>query len=131
MAKPGRVEAVEHVHLQARPEVADQVIWFYGELCLLKWAGAELDVKWQDGDSLTFRADKLELRVELVKDPDVDPTYRRVTLLLPDLEEAKSMMADHRYPFVTVSGINYTDRRLTLLDPAGNRVELKQAWPLL
>ena len=71
------------------------------------------------------------MRIEFVEKPQVDPVARRLTLILPSLEVAEVLLAERGWSYERLSGISYTDRRLAAFDPAGNRVELKQGWPLL
>jgi extradiol dioxygenase family protein len=122
--KPARIEAVEQVQLEASVTRADELRWFYGELLgLTAVAGPTTD-------GLRFRSDRLFLHIRLSHHPQLEPIAVRAVLLVPSLAAAAESLAQREIPFVRMSGLNATERRLSLLDPGGNRVELKQAWPV-
>jgi catechol 2,3-dioxygenase-like lactoylglutathione lyase family enzyme len=55
---------------------------------------------------------------------------RRVTIAVPSLAEAVQRLDERSVAYERLTGILFTDRRLQVLDPAGNRVEFKQEWGL-
>jgi hypothetical protein len=95
-------------------------------------AGLEC-VEDSDGEAavplLRFRSERIELRIRLVERPHLEPVTCRVVLLVASLARAAELLTEQKMDFTRIRGIQYTDRRLSLLDPGGNRVELKQAWP--
>ena len=123
--KPSRIQAVDHVNIEAPPEVAQELRWFYGELAELdeipSVPGAETLLRFRSGD--------LEVRVRLVSDPDVDPMDQRLAIAISSLFGAKQLLEERHIAWEEFRGFGWTDRRLALLDPGGNRVELKQQWP--
>ena len=120
-----RILAIDHVRLEARPGIEEALRWFYGEI-------GGLEPVPPDPDSvgrLCFKSGRLELSINLVAQPRIEPVATRVTILVPSLDEAAAMLDEHLLRYQRISGIMFTDRRLAVLDPAGNRVELKQEWP--
>ena len=123
--KPSRIQAIEHVTLEAPPGLNDELRWFYTEVAELEEAPqAELD-----GSPLRFRSARIELRVNIREDPLTDSIGCRATILVPSLKESVERLEERNVGCQRLSGIVYTDRRVAVLDPAGNRVELKQEWP--
>lgn len=120
-----RIQAVDHICLEGRPEDRDELLWFYGELAELPRRERE------EPGVLCFRSAQIELRIRLVSRPVVDAVARRVTIAVSSLGMAEELLSDRRIPFEWVHGFAWTDRRLVVLDPTGYRVELKQVWTLL
>ncbi|MCP4247570.1 MAG: hypothetical protein GY778_11025 [bacterium] len=52
----------------------------------------------------------------------------KATLSVRSLPTTAERLSEDGINYLPVSGMTFTDRRLSLLDPAGNRVELKQEW---
>lgn len=119
-----RIVAVDHVHLDVPPGLAEALTWFYGDL-----GGLEL----LSGDAgpfrLRFKSGRLELRLREVSEPEIDGVEVRVTLLVDSLAQTRELLDEGRWTYERISPIAMTDRRIQLLDPAGHRVELKQYWP--
>jgi hypothetical protein len=119
-----RIQAVEHVHMEARPELAEDLRWFYGILGTLpetRDSGVE--------GVLRFRSAQIELRIRLLPDaPEVDPVPARLTLAVPSLEEARRELEERHWPFEEEKGLSYTERRLIALDPMGHRITFKREW---
>ena len=120
-----RIQAVEHVRIEAPPGSDDVLRWFYGEVGGLESVPAE------DTDTarVRFKSVRLELQIYLVERPRVDPVGRRVTLFVRSLDDAAAKLDRRSVPYEQLSGLMFADRRLSTRDPAGNRVELKQGWP--
>jgi hypothetical protein len=78
--------------------------------------------------TLRFRSARVELRILLKPDPDVDPVRRRAVVSVRSLEAVAATLDERGMAYTRLSGLTWTDRRLSLLDPGGNRVELKQEW---
>lgn len=123
--KPSRIQAVDHVNLEAPIRLAEDVRQFYMEIALLD------EVPCSDADPpwLCFISERIELRVALLDTPQIEPVACRVTIAVSSLAEAAELLEERRVPFESLSGLSFTDRRLETHDPAGNRVALKQAWP--
>lgn len=120
-----RILAVDHLHLEVAPGLTDRLIWFYNEI-----SGLELRPR-REGDvfALRFRSGQLEIRMSEVEAPAIDGVEVRVTILVDSLQATRELLEEARVTFDRVSATVQTDRRLSLLDPAGHRVELKQYWP--
>lgn len=119
-----RIQAVDHVTLEGRPGDEAALQWFYGEV-------AKLDPVPGDGrpqTMLCFRSCRLELRVRIVEEPDIDPIASRAVIAVPSLEEAVEQLEERKVPYERLTGLAYTDRRIAVRDVAGNRIELKQEW---
>ena len=64
--------------------------------------------------------------------PKIERIARVATISVRSLAEVGEMLG--RGPgclTIEVGGLSYTDRRIWVHDPAGNRVELKQEWPVV
>ena len=120
-----RIVAVDHVHLEAPLGCEDELRWFYGELAGLEEQASEDD----DGALMRFRDAEWEVRIALTAEPKTEGTAERVTLVVASLFEAKEMLIEKKIRFDQISGTTWTDRRLSLLDTAGNRVGIKRYWP--
>lgn len=120
-----RILAVDHVHLEAPLGCEEELRWFYGELAGLDEQPPEGD----DGTLLRFRDAEWEVRITLTAEPKTEATAERVTLAVASLFEAKEMLIERKIRFEQISGTTWTDRRLSVLDPAGNRVGIKRYWP--
>ena len=119
------IQAVDHVHLQAGLGLEDDLEWFYGEV-------AQLDCLPRDPESpgqVRFRSHRLELRIELCERPLIEAVACRVTLRVASLEDTTAALAERAVPFEPQTSTMWTDRRLEVLDPGGNRVAFKQEWP--
>ncbi|HEY3246589.1 MAG TPA: VOC family protein [Phycisphaerae bacterium] len=119
------VQAVDNVHLEAPPQCADDLRWFYADLVGLECVEEALAGA---GSILRFRSERIELHLRLTPEPQLEPVACRAVLLVPSLAAAAERLSERKIAFVRINGIQYTDRRLSLLDPGGNRIELKQAW---
>ncbi len=126
MLRAARLSAIDHVALEAPPESAAQVSWFYGAFLGLAALPALGDHR---PAGLRFRSDRHEVRVTLNPEPRIDSVDVRIHFEVSSLEQAAETLEDHRYPFDWIRGLSFTDRGLMLLDPAGNRVVLRRWWP--
>jgi hypothetical protein len=123
---PSRILAVEHVHLEAPFGREDELRWFYGQVAKLEELAAG-----EGSFPLRFRSEAIELRIQLLQAPRIDPIAVRVTIAVPALAAACELLEERRIEYQRVTGITHTDRRMQVPDPAGNLVELKQDWSLL
>lgn len=123
--KQSRIQAVDHVNLEAHMRLADDVRRFYTEIAMLD----EVHSSETDPPRLCFKSERIELRVALVDKPWIEPVACRVMITVPSLEDTAELLEECGIPYEPLSGLSFTDRRLELHDPAGNRVALKQAWP--
>ena len=121
--RQSRIVGVDHVHLDAGVGTLEILRWFYGELVGLE----EVETRIEESQ-LRFRSEHLEIRIRLSSNPEIDSVRSRVTILVPSLIETAAQLDERSLEYQRISGINFTDRRLSMLDPAGNRVELRQSW---
>lgn len=120
-----RIVAVDHVHLEASPEACENLRWFYGELTGL----TDLQPKEWQGELLRFKSERIELRIRLTQMPRLEQIAHAATILVVSLDETCALLDDRRLPFDRLSSVAFSDRRISLLDPGGNRVALKQFHP--
>lgn len=123
--KPSRIQAIDHVNLEASPACTEDLRWFYTAVGLLE----EVENTIPDANTLTFKSARLELRIRLVPDPRTDPARRRLTLAVPTLEDAANLLEERNYQYAWEHALEWSGRRIRLHDPAGHGVELKQEWP--
>lgn len=120
--RTGRIQAVDHVHLEAPVGSEPSLRWFYGELLDL----AEMP----PGEGvLRFRSERIELRIRLCSEPAIEAIDERVTVAVRSLRVVEDLLQERKTPYERFRGLDWTDRRLSLLDPAGNRVVIRRDWP--
>ncbi|MFH0982414.1 MAG: hypothetical protein V2A79_12865 [Planctomycetota bacterium] len=122
--KESRILAVDHVELQTYAGSEERLSWFYSEVIGLE----VVEEPPQRPACLRFRSADLELRYLLLPEPVIEANAHRATLLVNSLREARKLLDEARVPYTPITGIAYTDRHLSLLDPGGNRVAIRQAW---
>ena len=122
-----RILAVDHLEMQARIGCEGELLWFYGEVIGLSVVAESP----QHPARIRFRSADLELRYTLVAEPRTESTAHRATLLVSSLWETRKVLDDARMRYVPINGATYTDRLLSLLDPGGNRVAIRQTWRLM
>lgn len=120
-----RILAVDHVHLEVPPGLTEKLVWFYGEV-----GGLELRPRYgEDVFALRFRSGPLEMRFREVANPEIDGVEVRVIILVDSLPATRELLDEAGVEYERISPTLQTDRRLSLVDPAGHRVEFKQYWP--
>lgn len=124
--EPSRIQAVDHVHIESPYGLEHSLRWFYGELGRLD----EVAYSLPDGDGMSFKSARIELRIRLTENPEIVQTRCRVTLAVPSLDEVEAQLIDRQVEYEQMSGLMGSDRRIGTYDPAGNRVEFKQEWPI-
>ena len=121
--EPSRIQAIDHVELEA-PHAAEAALrWFYGELAGLEEVGPAMD-----GQSLRFRSARIEIRIRLVLHPKIESASVRVTIAVRSLFDTSAALDDAGLTYERVSGLMFTDRTLQVFDPAGNRIAFRQVW---
>lgn len=118
--------AIDHVELQAPPGIESELRWFYADFAGLHPVDNPESTK---PEGLTFRSDRIELRITILDHPAIESVDCRLTLAMPSLEEAAEMLEDKKYSFQWYRGLSFTDRALILHDPAGNRTMIRRLWP--
>lgn len=126
-----QIVAVDHVALEASPGAAPDLVWLYSDV-----VGLDLIDEWTgDGgvgggpSRIRFRSGDIELRYALVSDPVLEPVACRLTVEVPSLAAVEESLSERAIHVERIRGLHYTDRRLCLLDPGGNRIRIKQQWP--
>ncbi len=121
--KPSQINAIHRVTLEGPEGVEEELRWFYGDLVGLTEDQAE-----PQAGELCFRSARVELRIEIRPAPKIECNRRRATVSVGALQWVMDRLDERRIEYTRLSGLGWTDRRISLLDPAGNRVELKQEW---
>ncbi len=119
---PSRIQAVDTVHLESLPEYEAELKWFYGELADLP----ELTYERLGVAYVAFKSEQIELLIRLCPDPRIDGRCLRVTIAVTSLEWVEDQLLERSCAFQRISGIARSDRSIDMLDPAGNRVRLRQ-----
>lgn len=121
---PSRIQAVDHVEMEALPAAKEALQWFYGELLELE----ERPYKSNGSEGLCFKSERIELRIRLTDSAHIDERSVRVTVAVDSMDDVAACLEERRVSHSIIQGFRQSDRRLQVLDPAGNRVELKQGY---
>ena len=121
--RQSRIQAVDHVDIEAPLGIDDELRWFYGELLDLEERSADESM----GPGLCFRSERIELRIRVAQDPQVESVECRVIVGVSSMVDTIERLEERKVPFQLLSGLGRSDRRIQVLDPAGNRAELTQA----
>ena len=131
--RPSQIVAVDHVELEGSPAAESDLLWLYAEMVGLarmeSWPAGEGDDPEGFGPRLRFRSGNIELRYHLRPDPETESVACRLTVAVPSLAFLESVLQERSWEYQRIRGLGHTDRRLSMLDPAGNRIEIKQDWP--
>jgi hypothetical protein len=129
--RTSQIVAVDHVVLEGGPACEPDLVWLYQDVVGLRQlrAGTEGLATASDEAWLRFRSGNLELRYRLVPRPALETVACRLVVEVASLPEAMEAMEERGVAFDRLRGLNFTDRRVSLLDPGGNRIEIKQHWP--
>jgi hypothetical protein len=103
-------------------------VWLYRDVIGLKLVPPPFDAREYDS-RLRFRSGDIELRYQLRQSPETEPLACRLVVKAASLHSTQTALRARRIVFVRLRGMDGTDRRLSMLDPAGNRIEVKQDWP--
>lgn len=117
-----RLLAVNHVNLTAASGSREAVQRFYADLL-----GFEPVPDESDGYLLVFRGQPRSgprLMVRLTPDLPDKPMRRQALVQVKALTPYAELLSDHRIAFEWSSGWFYFDRRIGVLDPGGNWIEL-------
>lgn len=115
------IHAIADVRIECPPEAEDRLRWFYADVLGLRPA-----VPGDDAAGPAFAAHGLVLRIEVRPDARPSPVRRRLVVQIDSLVDAEQRLRDMGLGSELLRGMGIGDRRLVVLDPAGNRVELKE-----
>jgi hypothetical protein len=119
------VHCIAEVRLGVAHENLDHVARFYADMLGLKpWAAQQ-----QIPGGLGLGDPQRGLYLQFRHDPRVEPTRRRFTLLVSDLEEVLKRLTEAGWPFLRCRGFGFTDTWLLVADPTGHLVELRPVPP--
>ena len=121
--RQSRIQAVDHVNIESPQELEDKLRCFYAEIAELE--ERPLDAAMDPG--IRFRSERIELRIRFSEEPRIESVECRVIVCVSSIDEAAERLSERKTPFQRLSGLAGSDRRIQVLDPAGNRVELRQA----
>jgi hypothetical protein len=121
-----RLEAIADVHLESPPHRRERIRRFYSRLIGLAERPREADVP----EDLCFASELLRLRVRVTADALPSPNRRRALIRVPSLPMLMEALSEQGFTYQIQRGLSFFDRRLLVLDPAGNLVELKEELPL-
>lgn len=121
-----RIQAVDHIHLEAPFGIEDDLRWFYGKVAELEEIGCDQT----DGPALCFKSERIELRIRFSQQPRIESIACRLTIGVLSLTEVSERLAERKWDYTLLRGLMFTDRRVETLDPAGNRVTLRRHWPV-
>ncbi len=119
---PPKIQAISNVRMEAKPELEPELRDFYEALLGLPPAEGE-------AGSVCFETERLQIQIRLTPDAQPSPMRRRLVLQVPSLEKMEEHLQEAGVPYEFRRGMQFTDQRIFLLDPADNRIELKQTWP--
>jgi len=124
--KPPRLEALQDVRIQTAPGLEDRTRCFYAEALgfIEEPAGDAGSGEWY------FAGQKHRIVVETVEAAPARQLRRRALLEVRSLKRVEEHFKERGVRYVKESGLSITGRRLFVSDPAGNRLELRQTWPL-
>jgi len=120
---PPRIHAINNVRLEAKPGTEPQLHFFYVDVLGMEPAEGEPGM-------VLFQTQRMQVRILLTPEAQPSPMRRRLVLEVPSLERMQEQLEELEIEYEWYHGLAYTDQRIFLLDPADNRVELKQVWPL-
>ncbi len=129
--RTSQIVAVDHVVMEGGPACQPDLVWLYQDVIGLSPPGAGVGGFAAASDEvwLRFRSGNLELRYRLVPRPRLDPVGCRLVVEVVSLPQAMEAIEERGFAFEHLRGLNFTDRRVSMLDPGGNRIEIKQHWP--
>lgn len=121
-----RLEVLQDISIDAPKDLEAELRFFYQQVIGLP----EDRPADHTGGWLYFSGQDYRLIVRAGGAPGPPSLRRRAVLEVNSLAEVESLLQEHRIDYVKESGLAITGRRLHVTDPVGNRLELRQSWPL-
>lgn len=117
-----RLHAVSEVRMEIADYAVPQTLAFWREVFeLLPWP-LDRNPPGAVGIGPTRRG----LLLTLAHDPRPDPRRRRIVLVVDSLEVLAQRLASGAMSFERTRGVFATDDAIVVLDPTGNRIEIRQ-----
>ena len=121
-----RIQAVDHVVREAPIGLGEALRWFYGCVGCLD----EIPPHSTSRPVVLFRSARIELRVYLVDNPQVDSAGFPVVLAVESLEETAELLDERSVQYERITATHWGDVRLETSDPGGNRVDFVRHTPV-
>jgi len=125
-ARRPRLLAVGPVTIDAQWRLRAETEQFYAVLIGLGWP--QVVVEPSGWGLLAFDLDGPDLRVRLTRRPRIWANRPRVVIEIPDLHGLCCRLRAEDVPYQFMHGWCWTDQRIGLWDPSGNRLEVKRLW---
>ena len=120
---PPIIHAIRHVRVEAKPEQEPSLRFFYEDVLGL---GPVHD----EPGMLCFETKRMRVRILLTPEAQSSRMRRRLVLVVPSLKRMRERLEELEIDYEWYTGMRFTDQRIFVLDPADNRIELKQVWRL-
>jgi hypothetical protein len=121
--QPPAVSCIREVRVPVTRERWDRVWLFYHEILgLPPWPADEQII-----GGVGFGNPRRGLYLQLRHDPTVDSARRRLTVVVPSLAEIAERLQEADFAFSWHHGFGGPDQWLTVADPDGHLVEVRQA----
>lgn len=121
-----RIHAISDVRIEAPPGREEVLRKLYRDLLGLCEAQPPPEL----APALAFEAHGRRLNVRILREAMASPMRRRLLIEVDSLEQAAERLWRSGFSCELMLGMGIGDRRVVLLDPGGNRVELKEVRPL-
>jgi catechol 2,3-dioxygenase-like lactoylglutathione lyase family enzyme len=120
---PPRIHAISDLRIEATPGLEGQLEFFYVDVLGLERVEDEPGM-------VCFETQRMRVRVLLTPEAQPSPIRRRAVIQVPSLERMRARLEEMGIQYEWYDGLAFTDQRIFVLDPADNRIELKQEWPI-
>lgn len=109
--------------MEAKPGQEAALRTFYVDILGLEPADGEEGM-------VCFQTGRLRLRILITPEAIASPMRRRLVLEISSLQNLREKLDELAMAYEWYEGFAFTERRIFVLDPAENRIELKQVWIL-
>lgn len=120
------LQSIREVRLGFAPERRATIEYFYTQVLGFELWPAERQIPGGFGAGDVRRGILLQFR----HDPPIEPMRRRCTLAVPSLDAVEARLKEHEQSYTRTRGFGLSDDALTLTDPTGHRLELRQLRPM-
>jgi hypothetical protein len=119
---PVRLLTVDDALLPAAAGLERELDSFYVDL--LKFVRDAAD------DAIVYRAENFRLGFEIVECPSPPPDFRPLKIEVPLLRDFEKALVEREIEYARQKGLLPGQESITLLDPAGNWVEVTESRPI-